>query len=396
MGSRLLFFRKLAPLLLLTILACKKDKPNITVSFCNGGMVPDTVTFIESNLSGDEHIWQLFGANGTALANPVNTGAINSIFGRFDSAGTFRVKIDVNNESSTEVTFTLKDFISEGTERGVSFFDSDRIVWTVYPDSDCHAAVRVKETNGEGGIDYYAAENKIVYVPLSIITCFPNGEDLEEVESPGFSLQDIVVVQSTGEVFIGAFDGDLGEDVILQTTFDNIPALANNSFTARFPVTEDVKQLAFDPVDRVFYFVNEDPFVHMRDATPGGQTISGEFGSALEKTAIVYDIGSRRVVFAEGIFDCTIVIVDPAQPDDRILEFSVPCDGRVNGIDLDEDSDDLVYTDGESIWMVNLNQTAVVIPLVISNNRTIRKDDVNFNTPLTPPINDVVIAQYSD
>jgi len=387
---------KIIPLLIILIASCKKDSANIAISFCNGGMVPDSVYFMETNLNGNDYIWQLFSVNGTALTTAQSTGSVNTAVIRFDSAGTYRVKVDVDNAQTAEVSFTLRDYIAEGAQRGVSFFDSDLIVWTVDPDSDCRAAVRVKQPNGEGGIDFYQAENKIIYTPFTIISCFPNGEDLEEVSSDRFSLRDLVIEQATGKVFLGAFDDDTGDDVILETTIPNIPALANNQFTTRYPVSENIDQLTYNPVSRIFYFVNEKATIKIREAVDGAGTTEETFGSQEEKSAVVFDIGRQRLIFGEGVFDCSIVIVDPSKPGQRETVFSVPCDGRINGIDLDESTRDLVYTDGENVWMVNLSATTSFIPLILSNDRTMRKDDITFDREVSPPIFDVVIAQYKD
>ncbi|HLF62355.1 MAG TPA: hypothetical protein VI603_01285 [Saprospiraceae bacterium] len=383
---------KLSPIcLLLLFVCCRKDKPNIEITFCNGGMVPDTVTFTESNIDGADYIWQLYDVNGNTISGPVNTGSVNSIFARLDNAGGYKLKVDVDNESSTEFDFTLRDIITEGTQRAVSFFDAFQVLWTVYPDSDCHAAVRVKQVSGIGGIDYYRAANKIYYVAGNdLIFCSPNGENLTTLEGQGFA--DICIEQSTGKVFIGTFGGS-----ILQTTINNLSnAIPNAQYDAEYPVDENIGQLTFDPTGNTFYFVNGSTLVNSREAAQGAPTNQDQFGSTLQKTAIAFDVRNRRLYFAEQGSPCNIVAVNPDQPDQPLAVYQVPCEDRIEGMDIDEQESDVFYTDGENVWMFSIANPTTIFPLVTSYSKTLRKGELNFSESVEPPIGDVVIARYQD
>jgi hypothetical protein len=297
----------------------------------------------------------------------------------------------VNNESSAEFDFTLRDVITEGTQRGVSFFDAFQVLWTVYPDADCHAAVRVKQVSGIGGIDYFLQENKLYYVAGNdLIFCFPNGEDLTTLEGQGFA--DICIEQSTGKVFIGTFSGE-----ILQTTVSKLEtAIPNEQYDAVYPVDESIGQLTFDPQANTFYFTNGSEFINSRKAEDGAPTTQDQFDSSLPKTAVAFDVRNRRLYFAEQDATCNIVVVNPDQPDQPIAVFSVPCEDRIEGMDIDEQESDLVYTDGENVWIFSITNPATVTPLVTSYQKTMRKDDLDFSDPVEPPIGDVVIARYRD
>lgn len=384
---------KLSPICLLLLFACcRKDKPNIEITFCNGGMVPDTVTFTESNINGaGDYIWQLFDANGNTLEGPVSTGSLNSIFARLDDAGAYKLKVDVDNESSTEFDFTLRDIITEGTQRAVLFFDAFQVLWTVYPDSDCHAAVRVKQVSGIGGIDYYRAANKIYYVAGNdLIFCSPNGANITTLEGQGFA--DICIEQSTGKVFIGTFGGS-----ILQTTINNLSnAIPNELYDAEYPVDEFISQLTFDPQGNTFYFVNGNESVNSRLAEDGAPTNQNQFGTALQKTAIAFDVSHRRLYFAERGSPCNIVVFNPDQPGQPLVVYQVPCEDRIEGMDIDEEESDLVYTDGENVWMFSIANPTTTVPLVTNFSKTMRKGELSFSESIEIPIGDVVIARYQD
>lgn len=395
-GLRLIGFRMpvscfCVGLILISVYGCKKDKPNLEYTFCNGGMVPDTVTFMESNLDGSAYLWQLFDANGTALSSPTSTGAVNSIFARIDSAGSYKVKVDVDNESSGEINFTLRNIVTEGTQRAVSFFDNNFTLWSVYPDSDCRAAIRVKQVNGIGGIDYYREANKIYYVAGNdLIFCFPNGEELVTVTGQGFS--DICIVQSNGRVFISTFG-----TVIHQTTVANIVnAVENQNYDATFPIGESIDQLTYDPQGNDFYFTNSSTSIYRTEAITSVVVEPEDYGSDLAKTALVYDVLNRRLYFAEGNSPCFIKAVNPDQPNQILLTVQVPCDGSIRGMDMDEQEQDIVYSDGKNVWMFNLAFPTAQIALVTDVDKTMQKDVLNFSTSIQPPIGDVVIARYQD
>jgi hypothetical protein len=377
---------------LIVITGCKKDKPNIELTFCNGGMVPDTVTFSETNLDGADYIWTIFDEDGNSIIGPASTGSLNSAFTRFDNTGTYKIKVDVDNESSSERDFTLKDFVTEGSQRAVSFFDNFSVLWTVYPDSDCHAAVRVKKVNGVGGIDYYQEENKIYYVAGNdMLFCFPNGESLTTLNgNQGFT--DIVIEQSTRKVFLSTFS-----DTIFQTTVGNlVTAVQGGSFDADYPVDNFVGQLTYDPQGNTFYFTGDNADVSSREAVAGAPTETNQFGSASIKTAVAFDIRNRRLYFAEKGDPCRIVVINPDQPGQPVTTYLVPCQDEIEGMDIDEQERDLVYTDGENVWMFNLDNATNVVALVNGYNRTMQKGNLNFDDSIELPIGDVVIAKYED
>ncbi len=392
----ILSFKKLCritPILVLMLPACKKDKPNIEVSFCNGGMVPDTVIFTETNIDGADYIWQLFAANGTALSDPTPTAAVNSIYSRFDSAGSYKVRVDVDNKSSAEIDFTLRDFVTEGTEVGVSFYDSDLTVWTIFPESDCNSAIQVQRTNGIGGIDYLASNNRIYYVPNDLISCFPNGEDLETISADRFSLRDIVIDQSNEHVLLAAFDQDLASDVIVQTTVDKLVSLPNDVFDEIYLIGDFIEQLTYDPMELKAFYTIGNEFISSIELTAQADTTSRSYGSDLEKTALVFDISHRRLYFAEGNGPCMIVAVNPDQPGQRLFARTVPCDGSIRGMDIDEVELDIVYTDSENIWLINVDNQNQPRALITDVNRVIERDELDPR-PIDPPISDVVIARY--
>jgi hypothetical protein len=121
-----------------------------------------------------------------------------------------------------------------------------------------------------------------------------------------------------------------------------------------------------------------------------------DFGSALSKSAIAYDVRNNRMYFAEGSSPCTIVGVNPDQPTQRLFTRQVPCDGFIQGIDIDEEEMDIVYTDGENVWLIRIDNQSAPVALIADLNKTIQKDNEDFSEPVVPPVGDVVIAKYDD